>query len=310
MKKHILLDLSDVEHAAKVSKALSSPVRLEILKLLLKRNVNVSEIARTFDLPLSSVSNHVSVLEDADLIITTERPGVRGAQKVCAIACENVHFNLYNIEDKKREESYIYDMGVGHYYDIDVKAPCGLVSHQSYLGVEDNPAYFYGVNRLEAELIWFHAGHVEYRFPLDFKHNESVTRLVFSFEICSEAPGYNNIWPSDIVLAVNDIEVATIHSHGDYGGVRGTLNPSWWSDASTQYGLLHQLEISKTGCTVDQVTKSNVSIDKIDFTKPYVSLRFAVNEDAAFCGGLNLFGAKFGNHRQAIRMEAFWHSDT
>ena len=305
MKKQIVLDLNNIEYAAKVTKALSAPVRLEILRLLLSRNINVSEIARVFDLPLSSVSNHVSVLEDADLIITTERPGVRGAQKVCAVACENIHFNLYETMDTGKEESYIYEMGVGHYYDIEVKAPCGIVSHQSYLGIEDNPADFYGVDRLEAELIWFQSGHVEYRFPLDVDYNADITRLLFTFEVCSEAPGYNNIWPSDIALCVNGVDAATIHSHGDYGGVRGALNPSWWSDGSTQYGLLHQLEINSNGTYVDQMKQSDMNIMDIDLHKPYVSLKLAVKEDSEFCGGLNLFGPQFGNHRQGIVMEIF-----
>ena len=39
-------------------------------------------------------------------------------------------------------------------------------------------------------------------------------------------------------LWVNDVEVTTWNSPGDFGGVRMTENPDWWYEYGTQYGIL------------------------------------------------------------------------
>jgi DNA-binding transcriptional ArsR family regulator len=49
-------------------KALSDPVRREILELLKKRRMAAGEICDHFDITAAAVSRHLSVLKDADLI--------------------------------------------------------------------------------------------------------------------------------------------------------------------------------------------------------------------------------------------------
>lgn len=80
-KKRISLDLNNLEQTALVGKALSSEVRLEILKLLIEKSANISEIAAAFGLPQSSAALHVKVLEEAGMISVSEKPGVRGRSK-------------------------------------------------------------------------------------------------------------------------------------------------------------------------------------------------------------------------------------
>ena len=55
-KKRITLDLTNSEKTALVGKALSSEVRLEILKLLIEHSANISEIAAAMGLPASSAA--------------------------------------------------------------------------------------------------------------------------------------------------------------------------------------------------------------------------------------------------------------
>ena len=54
-------------------KALSDPVRLEILNML-KRNgrMNAGEIADNFDLSKATISHHLKMLKDQDLIYETK----------------------------------------------------------------------------------------------------------------------------------------------------------------------------------------------------------------------------------------------
>ncbi len=52
-------------------KALADPIRREILNLLKKGKMTAGEIAEKFDVTMASVSRHLSVLKDADLIRDT-----------------------------------------------------------------------------------------------------------------------------------------------------------------------------------------------------------------------------------------------
>ena len=57
-----------------VFKALSDPIRREILNMLKKERLSAGEIAERFDVTFASISRHLSVLKDADLI-RDEREG-------------------------------------------------------------------------------------------------------------------------------------------------------------------------------------------------------------------------------------------
>lgn len=303
MKKRILLDLNDIEKTVLVTRALSSDVRLRTLQLLHERSCNITEIAEFFDLPISTIANHIRVLEDAGLISTSERPGVRGSQKVCGIAFDDVYFSSFEAQSKESEFHYTIPMRIGHYYNCEVSAPCGVVSAKEYIGTEDEPSVFFANNRVDAQLLWFHTGYVEYRFPLTQYANQAITALRFTLEICSEAPGFNNQWPSDIDIHIQNHFCGTIHSEGDFGGIKGTLNPSWWSLSKTQYGMLHEIKITESASFIDGVKIGELSISDLDLSKSYISFCIELREDAENAGGINIFGEAFGNHPQAIQLE-------
>ena len=56
---------------AQTFKALSNPVRREILDLLKGRKLSAGEIAERFELTGDTISHHLSVLKKADLILET-----------------------------------------------------------------------------------------------------------------------------------------------------------------------------------------------------------------------------------------------
>ena len=49
-------------------KALSDPVRREILNMLKEKRLSAGEISEQFDITAAAISRHLSVLKDADLI--------------------------------------------------------------------------------------------------------------------------------------------------------------------------------------------------------------------------------------------------
>lgn len=58
----------------KTLKALADPIRREILNLLKSGSMSAGEIAEKFDVTGASISRHLSVLKDADLV-RDEREG-------------------------------------------------------------------------------------------------------------------------------------------------------------------------------------------------------------------------------------------
>ncbi|MDD4332567.1 MAG: autorepressor SdpR family transcription factor [Patescibacteria group bacterium] len=59
---------------SKTFQALSDPSRQKILELLKKKDMAVSEIAKSFDFTLPTLSHHLNVLKQAELV-TAERHG-------------------------------------------------------------------------------------------------------------------------------------------------------------------------------------------------------------------------------------------
>lgn len=303
MKERITFDLSDITASAKVARALSSEIRLQILRLIRDMPLNVSELARLLQIPISSTGVHINTLEEAGLVITTSKPGLRGSQKVCALRISNISFEILTDRIAIPGENVLLEsMPIGNYFDFQICAPCGIISDNGPLDSEDRTAGFYMPERANAQLIWFTSGYLEYRFSTErIRKLRNIKSISFSFEICSEAPGYRNDWKSDIGIHVNEILLATIHSPGDYGGRRGLLNPEWWDQNNTQFGMLHELKITGNGTYLDEVFVGEYRLDSLNIQeKPYLSLRIGVDPNAHYVGGLNLFGEKFGDYPQNI----------
>ncbi len=193
---------------------------------------------------------------------------------------------------------------IGQFVDMQVSAPCGILSEHSIIGEMDEPRSFFEPERVGAQLIWFRRGYLEYRFPNRVPRGSSIRNLELSMELCSEAPLHNLDWPSDISLWINGKELGTWTSPGDFGGERGLLTPQWWGSENTQYGLLKTWRINSEGSFIDGRRISNVKLDELELDdKPYVTVRIGIKPDARNDGGLNLFGSKFGNYETDMRMK-------
>ena len=60
-------------------------------------------------------------------------------------------------------------MPLGLFTSVEVSAPCGLCSTDGVIGLLDVPDSFLDPARVQAALIWFGRGHVEYKFPNNAK---------------------------------------------------------------------------------------------------------------------------------------------
>lgn len=286
----------------RVLKALASRRRLRILELLRDNLYNVTEIAEALEMPASTATLHITQMEEAGVVLTELQPGVRGLQKVCARAYDQVVIHLPHGEPS-REQTIDLTMPVGGFVDCEVTPTCGLVGREGIIGLFDDPRSFYEAARLEAQLIWFHHGYVEYRFPNRALDGGKLEALLFSLELCSEAPLHHDEWPSDITLWINGVEVGTWTSPADFGGQRGQLTPQWWEEWNSQYGQLKTWQVRQEGSYIDGRRLSATTLSDLNLEgKAFIAVRIGVRKDAANVGGINIFGRHFGNYPQDIRM--------
>ena len=308
MKEKLILNLSDAQRVTEISHALASPIRLSILSLIEDKPLNISELAKQLGIPLSSAALAVSVLEKAGLVITTSKPGVRGAQKLCALKVDSLFVQIKSNNCSSQEDVIVEQMPIGNYFDFQVGAPCGIVTENAFISSEDSLYGFYLPEHSQAQLLWLTIGYLEYRFPnYRLRRACNPKEIEFSFELCSEAPGYNSDWRSDITIWLNHQRIGTFTSPGDYGNRRGQLNPSWWDNNNTQYGMIHRVLITEEGTQLDDELFPNFTISSLHLSElDYISLKIGVEKDARYVGGLNLFGEKFGDHPQPIVMRAIF----
>jgi predicted transcriptional regulator len=299
------LSIKNPEKLRIVAHALSSEVRLKIVELLNKGNVNINQLAERLDIPVSTAASHIKVLEEAGLIQTELRPASRGAMKVCTRNFDDIHITLNVPLSKDTYEHYELEMPIGQYTDFLVSPTCGIADRESAIIPEDEPVHFYNPVRSRAQLIWTRKGYFDYKFPLVIPHGAKIKAVEFSAEICSEAPNYDHNWPSDITVWLNGIDIGTWTSPGDFGDRPGKLNSKAWVEStSTQYGSLKTWKVTEEKATIDDVFLSDITIQDLGILeREYLSFRIGIKEDAVHKGGMNLFGSEFGDHPQDIKLK-------
>jgi predicted transcriptional regulator len=246
------------------------------------------------------------ILEKAGLVDSRQIPASgKGTQKICSLKYEKVMIPLFESTclGQQTPGEIETEMPIGLFSDFSVTAPCGIISDNGVIGLYDNPNSFLDPRRASAGLIWFSYGFLEYRFPKNFTKEAKIKSISFSGEICSEYPGHNNSWPSDITLWINGVETGTWTSPGDMGGERGSFTPAWWNTNDSQYGFLKTWNIDSHGTWIDHTKISAMNISSLNIhAYDSISIRIGVKEDAVNRGGLNVFGAKFGNFAQDLKL--------
>ena len=84
-------------------KALADPIRREILNMLKAGRLSAGEIVERFDVTGASISRHLSVLKDADLI-RDRRDGKFIIYELNASVLEEVLLWIYELKGEKDEE--------------------------------------------------------------------------------------------------------------------------------------------------------------------------------------------------------------
>lgn len=295
-----MIRINSLEDGLELFKALGSDVRVHILTILLEEgSQNMNELAKKLGITNGALTAHIRKLEECGLIRTMSRSTGRGSQKIASIAEDRILIEL--AANTPGDHVFHTQIPVGHYSECSVSPTCGLATPEHLVGSVDDPRYFYHEDRYQAQILWFTKGYVEYIIPNFIPAGQKIDEICISMELSSEAPGYRENWPSDISFFLNGVKAAVWTAPGDYGKVRGLLNPDWWYEGWNQYGLLKMLKINHKGTFIDGVKKSDVTIDSFRLTdRSRLTLRLAVPEDAEHVGGLTIFGKSFGNYDQDI----------
>lgn len=299
-----MLHVKNLDEGLEIFKAIGSELRINIIKLLQENHeMNMNELATSLGITNGALTSHIKKLEESGIIqVMTER-GSHGNQKVCKVAVDKIVVDVESEENEEDQNIYNTEVKVGHYSDYDVYPTCGLATSQAIVGEVDDPRYFSHPDRINAGILWFTKGYIEYIIPNLLPSATKIDQITVSLEISSEAPGINNDWPSDISILLNDVKIGTWTSPGDYGDVQGIFTPDWWFPNWNQYGLLKMIVINKKGTFVDGLKISDVTINEFNLDyKSTVRFKFEIEEDAKNVGGITIFGSEFGNYNQDIKV--------
>lgn len=299
-----MLHVKNLDEGLEIFKALGSELRINIIKLLQENHeMNMNELATSLGITNGALTSHIKKLEESGIIqVMTERRS-HGNQKVCKVAVDKIVVDVESEENEEDQNIYNTEVKVGHYSDYEVYPTCGLATSQAIVGEVDDPRYFSHPDRINAGILWFTKGYIEYIIPNLLPSATKIDQITVSLEISSEAPGINNDWPSDISILLNDVKIGTWTSPGDYGDVQGIFTPDWWFPNWNQYGLLKMIVINKKGTFVDGLKISDVTINEFNLDyKSTVRFKFEIEEDAKNVGGITIFGSEFGNYNQDIKV--------
>ena len=297
-----MLHIKSLPEGLDLFKALGSEVRIEIVRILLENNgMNMNELASRLNITNGALTSHIKKLEECGVVTVSSETSGHGNQKICSVHLDKILIDLQNQE--KNEDVYTTSIKVGLFSDYEVYPTCGLASASKIIGQVDDTRYFSHPDRYDADILWFTKGYVEYVVPNFIPFSQKIDELCISAELSSEAPGVNNIWPSDIYFYLNDVFLGIWTSPGDFGDVKGIFTPDWWFPNWNQYGLLKMLVINHQGTYIDGLQISSVTIDRFSLTsKSSIKLKMAVPDTAEHVGGLTIYGKSFGNYNQDINV--------
>lgn len=303
-----MLHVRNLNDGLPVFKCLSSPVRIDILNLLLHSGpLCMTDIAEKLGITGGALTPHIKMLADNGFIAINFVPGKHGLQRVCSplevrilIDPEQVNRNI-NV--------YETEISVGQYTAYEVYPTCGLSTSEHVIGAEDDPRFFASPERVNAGILWMGHGYVEYIIPNFLKPDQQLIEMQISMELASEAPGYSEDWPSDIYFYLNGKQLCYWTSPGDFGRMRGIYTPPWWDRNWNQHGLFKLLSINNDGTFIDGGKRSDVTLDDLSIDhQSSLALRLAVPKDTRNVGGLTIYGRSFGNYEQDIQIRMHYRT--
>jgi predicted transcriptional regulator len=301
-----MFHITNPKEHVKIFQALASPVRIEILELLNKNpDKNINELASAMNITSSALTAHIKLLSDCGLINVKLVPIRHGTQKLCSLAEKQILVEL--MSDISKHQFHELELNVGQYTNYKVNPTCGLGTYTGLIGDLDGPQYFAYPQRYEAEIVWYTDGYITYTFPNPLSESQHLEEIQITMEISSEAPGAVIDFPTNIDFYINDIKIGRYICPGELFDRHGRLTPAWWQKNFGQYGRLRILTVNSEGTLFNGEEASNVKLQDLGIKfNGQITLKISCEDRSDYIGGITLFGKRFGDHPQGIRMRALY----
>lgn len=296
-----MIHVHNLESGLPIFKCLSSPLRIEILEMLQEQGpLSMSDIAEKLGVTGGALTPHIKQLAECGFLNISLNAGKHGLQRVCSAG--DCHIVIDPVNAVRNVNVYESEISVGQYIGYEALPTCGLATVEHIIGVEDDPRFFTSPERVNAGIVWIGQGYFEYLLPNFLKPGQQLIELQISMELSSEAPGFQEDWPSDLHFSLNGKELCHWTSPGDFGRMRGIYTPAWWDRNWNQHGLFKLLSVDSSGTYIDGLKRADTSLSDLHIT-PNSSLvfRIGVPKNAENVGGLTIYGRGFGNYDQGIK---------
>lgn len=148
-----ILDVSirNEKQSDKVFKALANKTRRNILRMLSKGPMSIKSLSFLLETPISTISEHVSILLKSGVVSVVKQVSDRGQSKVISRQYEKIAINLIDRSSKaSSKDNYVLDIPIGSYTSFSAGSMCGMICKDGYIGARDNPNCFYAINRFHA----------------------------------------------------------------------------------------------------------------------------------------------------------------
>ncbi len=298
-----MIRINGLSEGLELFKTLGSDTRMQIISLLSKnKEMNINELALAMDLTNGALTAHIRKLESAGIIQVENCHTGRGIQKICSLKEDQLLLNVYpNVEDQSAKV-YETSIPIGHYTAYSVQNDCGLLEPTMPIGPENDPRCFAYPQRVNAQMLWFHDGFIEYRIPNLLPEKSRILQLTISMEISSADHGeyYDSL--SDISFYLNNYSLGEWHSTPGPGNSHGIYTPLWWTTSLRQHGYLKMIVINGMGVFLDGVKIQSTGPD-FPFLDSEGEMRFRIetHPSGERNGGVALYGDNFGNYSQNIQ---------
>lgn len=302
-----MLHIKSLDEGLEVFKALGSDVRMRIVELLSERGeMNMNEIAAALELTNGALTGHIRRLEECGIIKTVSEGTGHGNQKLCSMRINQILLSAGKVEEKKESKVYETELRVGHYSDYQVTPPCGLASVYNMIGNGSDTKYFSHPDRLQAGILWFSRGYVEYRIPNLLPDRHQISQITLYFEISPETATGLEESLTEVAFYLNGRRLGTWLAPEDFRWSRGLYTPVWWNRKEKQSGLLKMVVINESGTFLDGLKISDFRPGEFKMdSSSEIRFRFAV-ENKAYRGGMVLYGSGFGSYNQDIRVRVHY----
>lgn len=298
-----------LKKALNVLKVLGNEPRFNILTLLMKGPMSISEIARKIQISQPTVTTYVQQLEENGLVFTRLQRAAKGYIKLCYSLYSGISLEWDEARQKALESVYELDMPVGHYSSMNCSRPSLLANQGGILASSDDLSRFFHPIRMEAELLAMTQGVVKYLFPYNMPPEKKIHRIELSAELNIAQRHHSAL--TNVTLSINNCNFTPLRLDVHDGIKEHSHILDWYPKDMTTCGNLYVWQIDNQQTTLNSEPCGDFSLKDLQLQSMQpIEVSFNVESPHAPAGGMVIFGKSFGRYNQDLRLTIVCESDS